>query len=398
MDSGVLTTLLNTFAAVFSGGFSRIYPDAMHLLSILAALEVAVAAVWWTLTDENVPVALLRKIMQIGFFIFLVTNYETLINVTLDGFVLTGLKAGGAGAAKISLIKDPSAIIDYGFTAIQPIFTQINDFTPVQIMKNLPSIAMAEICALLVILAFFVLAIQVFITYLEFFLVSVLGLILIPFGVFKHTSFLAEKVFGAIVSFGMRLMVLAFILTITEPTLASLALPADPDIQKVLVLLLTALTVMALAWHAPAMAGGLMAGAPSLTAGTAVGTGMAMAMGAAGAGMAAKTAAGAIAGTAETKAAAGAMGSAPGGPSPGGASTGAPAGMPGGAPGGGASPRGSSLGSDFGGSVSSSTGPQNGPVKSSIPEWAYKMSLARQAIPQDAHPGPGMSVPLRHDS
>ena len=58
------------------------------------------------------------------------------------------------------------------------------------------------------ILAFFMLAIQVFITYLEFYLVAALSLILVPFGVFKHTAFIAERAFGSVVSFGVKLMVL----------------------------------------------------------------------------------------------------------------------------------------------------------------------------------------------
>ena len=56
--------------------------------------------------------------------------------------------------------------------------------------------------------AFFMLAIQVFITYLEFYLVAALSLVLVPFGVFKHTAFIAERAFGSVVSFGVKLMVL----------------------------------------------------------------------------------------------------------------------------------------------------------------------------------------------
>jgi type IV secretion system protein TrbL len=68
-------------------------------------------------------------------------------------------------------------------------------------------------------LGYFIIAIQVFVTYLEFGIVSTLGLILIPFGVLKHTSFLCEKVFGAIISFGVKLMVLGLLVSITVPVL-----------------------------------------------------------------------------------------------------------------------------------------------------------------------------------
>lgn len=415
LDSGVLTTLLNTFVEEFSGGYSRIYPDAMHLLSILATLEVAIAAVWWGLSEENSLAEVLKKIMKIGFFIFLVANYQTLIEVVLNGFVFVGLKAGGrsiASATDLSLIKDPSAIVRYGFQITEPIFVHNANYDVYTAAKNLADILVTNIAALLVILAFFALAIQVFITYLEFFLVSVLGLILIPFGAFKHTAFIAEKVLGAIVSFGVRLMVLSFILATVQPTLAQLTPPPDPSIPQVLLLLLTALTIAGLSWHAPSVAASLISGSPSLTAGTVMGTGMAIGAGAVGAGIAATTAAGT--GISVTRAAAGAVSKAGEGffgqgPGPsGGTSAGSSLGVSGGSPGGSMyaspgpissnHPSGSPPAGGGACGPGSKAEPGSGRKTGAIPEWAYQMSLAQRAIPQDTQPGPGLSPPLSRES
>jgi type IV secretion system protein TrbL len=412
LDSGVLTTLLNSFVGDFSGGYARIYPDAMHLLSLLATLEVTIAALWWGFSEENAIGEIVKKIMKIGFFIFVVANYQTLIGAILDGFVFVGLKAGGrsiASATDLSLIKDPSAIVRYGLQITGPIFAHNANYDVVTAAKNLADILLTNLSALLIILAFFALAIQVFITYLEFFLVAVLGLILVPFGAFKHTAFIAEKVFGAIISFGIRLMVLAFILATVQPTLARLTPPPDPSLPQVLLLLLTALTVAGLSWHAPAVASGLISGSPSLTAGTVMGTGLALATGAVGAGVAASAAAGA--GLSMTKAAAGAVNRAGAaffgsgeGPS-GGTSAGVALGSPGGGgegPGAPVAPpsSGNPPATDSSGTRSSAPALEASPGGKSpvIPNWAYKMSLAQRALPEDAHPGPGQSVPLGRDS
>lgn len=422
-DIGVLTTLLNSFVDVFSAGFSRLFPDAMRLLSILALLEITTAAVWWALAEENVTVAVLKKIIQIGFFIFIVSNYQMLIDVVLSGFVETGLRAGGSDSS--ALMKNPSAIVQRGFIVTKPIFDYINDMGPVDTMANLHNLILIMISGLLILFAFFALAIQVFITYLEFFLVSVLGLILIPFGVFKHTSFMAEKVFGAIISFGIRLMVLAFILTAAFPTLANLNLPADPQFQEAIIIFLKTLTIMGLAWHAPAVAGGLVSGAPSLTAAAGVGIAGAAAAGIAGAGLVGSKVAreAAYAGLSATKAAASTVGAVTSAASLGSAAAGGGAlSQAAGAVSGVGTVAGAAVKdgmrsaaggitdayargkmravSALGGAGGSSPSPPSsggGSGSGTAPQWARNLQALRQAVPPDAHPGPGMSAPIQRD-
>lgn len=299
VEVGTLTTVLNTFQSTFTGGYSKLYPDAMRLLSILATLEVAIAALWWMICEENTLAELLKKVMKIGFFILVVTQYHTLINCVVDGFVYAGFKAGGGGtgSAATSLIKDPSAIISIGYELTKPIDAVIANYHGL----NLAKILMMGFAELLVMLAFFGLALGIFITYLEFYLIAVLGLILIPFGACKYTAFLAEKVFGAIISFGVRLMVLSFIVSVAKPILASLVMSANPDFREVMILFLVTATIAGLAWHASSVAGSLMSGSPSLHA-----SAMTSPVLAAGANVAAVT----MMGISATKAAAGAGGAA----------------------------------------------------------------------------------------
>lgn len=384
LEVGTLTTVLNTFETAFTGGFSQIYPDAMDLLAILATLEVAVAALWWTLCEENTLAELLKKIMKIGFFIFVVTNYPSLVQSVVEGFVYVGLKAGGTGTASVSLMKDPSAILTIGFNLVKPIDASIAQYNPL----NVPKILLAGLAELLVMLAFFALAMGVFITYLEFYLVSVLGLILIPFGACKHTAFLAERVFGAIISFGVRLMVLSFILTTANPILASLVMPANPDLNQVLILFLVTATIAGLSWHASAVAGGLLGGSPSLSPGTVASTGLAVGAAVAGAGMAASAAV--RGGVWATRAAAGALKTGDGSGSAGGSAAGSLSKAS-------AAPAGD--GGEGSGPAPETRATKAGPRQKSgspVPSWAV-LAMAQRAIPQDAHPGPGLAVPLRND-
>ena len=63
-------------------------------------------------------------------------------------------------------------------------------------------------------LAFFILAIQLFITLIEFKLTTLAGFVLIPFGLFGKTAFAAERVLGNVISSGVKVLVLAVIVGI----------------------------------------------------------------------------------------------------------------------------------------------------------------------------------------
>ena len=66
-------------------------------------------------------------------------------------------------------------------------------------------------------------------------------------------------------------MVLAFIIAAVQPVLVQITLPAEPTWQQAYMVLLAALAIAFLAWHAPGIAAGLISGGPSLTAGSAAG-------------------------------------------------------------------------------------------------------------------------------
>jgi type IV secretion system protein TrbL len=275
--TGILTTLLNAFIAVFSAGPGHLAPGAARLLFLMAAIELTLAGLWWALKGENVLVGLIQKTLLLGLFAFFVANWPTLINAVLDGFVWSGFTAAGSSpAAGAALIKDPSSIITQAFVSTQPIADQISALK----WYDIGSLFMYGWAYIFTILAFFMLGIQIFITYLEFYLVAALSLILVPFGVFKHTAFISERAFGSVVSFGVKLMVLAFIIAATQPVLAQITLPAEPTLQQAYMVMLAALAIAFLAWHAPGIAAGMISGGPSLTAGSAAGFAASSAFGA----------------------------------------------------------------------------------------------------------------------
>lgn len=305
-----LTSMLQMFMGVFKSGRGALLVDALTILKYLAALTLTWSGLMWALGEGEVLKEFLKKVIFIGAFVYLVTSFSTLVPVVVDGFIYAGTKAGGS--TNTVLMSDPSAIIGQGLIVVDPIFQSVQQYSGAKALLHLPTLLTTWVCGLLVLLAYIVLAAQVFITYCEFGLISTLTLVLIPFGVWKPTSFIAEKAIGSIISFGVKLMVLSFVVSVGYPIMEKFAVPPDPTYNDLFTLLAATLVLVGLALHAPGVASGMLSGAPSLSFHTAAGTGLAVAAGAAGGGIAAHAglAKAAQAGVAATKAAAQGMGAA----------------------------------------------------------------------------------------
>jgi type IV secretion system protein TrbL len=221
---------------------------------------------------------LLKKILYVGAFAFIINSFSTLADIIFRSFAGLGLTAGGGRLSADDLLR-PGFIASTGFDAAKPLLEQVSQLLgPVSFFENFLTIAVLMIAWLIVILAFFVLAVQMFVCILEFKLVSLAGFILVPFALWNRTSFLAERVLGHVVGSGIKVMVLAVIVGIGSTFFDDLtqALKGqEPDIGQAMSLVLASLSLLGLGIFAPSVASGLASGAPQLGAGAVAGTAMA---------------------------------------------------------------------------------------------------------------------------
>ena len=304
-DTGILTHLLQAFLTVFSGGWSALQPSALSLFAILVGLELTLSGLWWALSGDDAVKGLIQKLLVIGLFFFFIQQWPMLTTTTLQSFARVGALAGGASSAPGALtgLTDPSTIVAQGFTVIQPLSDKVDALTQGTwtALKNLGTIMQLGLAMIGILFGFFLLGIQCFLVYLEFYLVAVLSLILLPFGVFRHSAFIAEKAFSAVIAHGIKLMVLAFVIAVAQPVLQQITMPVDFSLRDAWCTLLAVMTICFLAWHAPSMAAGLLAGSPTLNASQATGaaleTGGAALLGAAGIAAAGRAALGGVGAT-----------------------------------------------------------------------------------------------------
>lgn len=280
MDLPSLTNALKFFSSTFDNGRDALLGDAQSLFHIFVTFEIVFAGIYATIGSGVDGRVIARKILAIGFISYIIQNYRMLLHSVIDGFLQVGATAGSSSSIDFASLQDPDKIFIKGLQISKPVVDKLfMDWDNAYL--GIPSVdsIILIFCVTISVLCFGLIAIQVFVTYLEFLLVSTAGFILLPFGVFKPTAFLAERVFGAIISFGIKLMVLALIIGVSDKFLQTLALPTEVSWQQAFEFVVISLALAFLSFHAPSVAQSLLSGNPHLSAGTiaatAVGTGIA---------------------------------------------------------------------------------------------------------------------------
>lgn len=263
MDTGILTTVLNQLAGRLSLGYARMLPDALVLLRYLVAIEIVMLGVFWALGKSDITVTAIKKITAIGLFLWIVTGMKTLSHSLIMSFAQAGLVAGGNLITTANLF-DPSAIIDMGFKVTKPIFDNIGGFS--NIALHPVNSALQFITGLIGLFAYFLIGWNLFVVIIEFYLFTVCAVILIPFAVFKPTSWLAEKAIGGTFIIGVKLMVLALIVSVAYDIIGSLDLsPVADDNYAIFCGMSIACVISYLSWSAPNFAASMLAGGPNLS-------------------------------------------------------------------------------------------------------------------------------------
>ena len=275
-DLGVIDQFVATFSTYIDSGFGLLAPDVAFLTSFLIAVDITLAGLFWAMgPDSDVIAKFLKKVLYVGFFALVIGNFPFLSTMVFESFAQLGLNATG-GTITAEDIMRPGFVAAAGYDASVPLLDEISELSgPIKFFKNIVIIAVLFLAFLVTLLAFFFLAIQLFITIIEFKLTALAGFVLIPFALWNKTSFLAERVLGNVIASGIKLMVLAIIVGIGATVFGAITstfAPGEITLAEAASVILGSLAMLALGIFGPGIATGLVSGAPQLGAGAAVGT------------------------------------------------------------------------------------------------------------------------------
>ena len=252
-DLAIIDQFTATFSRYIDSGFGLLAGDVAFLTSILIAIDITLAGLFWALMGEdNVIAQLIRKVLYVGFFALLLSNFQSLADIIFQSFAGLGLKATGTSLTSADLMR-PGFVASTGFTASKPLIEKAGELIGITtFFSNFVTIAVLMLAWVIVLLAFFV---------------------LVPFALLGHTAFLAERVLGNVISSGIKLMVLAIVVGIGSSIFGTVMRPTgEVTLTQAASCILGAIAVFGLAIFVPGIAAGLISGAPQLGAGAAVAT------------------------------------------------------------------------------------------------------------------------------
>ncbi len=304
--TGVIDQFLEVFTRYIDSGFGLLGGEVAFIATTLIVIDVTLAALFWSWgADDDIMARLVKKTLFVGVFAYIIGNWNNLARIVFESFAGLGLKASGTGFTVDDLMR-PGRVAQTGLDAGRPLLDSISNLMGwIAFFENFIQIACLLFAWALVLLAFFILAVQLFVTLIEFKLTTLAGFVLIPFGLFGKSAFMAERVLGNVISSGVKVLVLAVIIGIGSTLFSQFTAgfgTQTPTIDQAMAIVLAALSLLGLGIFGPGIASGLVSGGPQLGAGAAVGTGLAaggalVAAGAAG-GMALRGGAAALSGTA----------------------------------------------------------------------------------------------------
>lgn len=275
MDSSVLSDVLKNLQSL-CGANGAIFGYAQDLLISLMTIDFVVVFIMqvFGFANSNYIPTVFSKLMKYGFWVWVVNNWDMLINALLSSLTTAGASFGSLDAG---IVGRPSEIIDYGFQYASKYYDVINS-TPFAI-GTLGTSAflwiMAVIAMIGVFAAFAYIALNAFITFIEFYIISALMLLFIPFAVNDKTSRFSENAIGFIIGTGVKLMMMGAILSLTMNQTEVLGRTLENGGNGTITWE-AAFSAVVLAWvfaflsvHVPELASGAMSGSPSLSGNTA---------------------------------------------------------------------------------------------------------------------------------
>ena len=279
----ILSPFMRYYISVVMQGAAAIAPYAVNLTLILAMIDGGIKSAL-NLIDGDKVEYLVKMILKVGFFIFLIqswvgtTSNFQLMPALSSGFETMGYTAGGAP----EMIKDfdrnnPDSNVDVQSNQIVTnALNFFNIFWEHAQQQNMLTILVGLICVVAAVVILFLTALEMFMVRIEFWTMALLTIPLLSFGVVEQLKFLADKAIGAMFNLATKIFVVAFIATMSVNILTGLVENAKTvgetsdfigNVSYFLQVLLYALILYLITKKIPELVSGLLSGNPSLGGG-----------------------------------------------------------------------------------------------------------------------------------
>lgn len=252
-EGSVLTSLQSQITTAAKGWETTVMDAAKSLFWILATIEIGIASVWLALQAASLDswfAELIRRIMFIGFFAFVLAQGPTFAKAVVDSLFQIGAGGGTASPADV-------------FNAGLAVATKMSEKIQFGLFED-NALAISAAFAMVVVVISFSLVAAIFVSVMvEMYIGLLAGMIMLGLGGSSYTKDFAIRYLVYAFSVGMKLMALVMISRIGSEVLIGLA--NEPDIgdqfQTALAIAGIAVVVFIVAIYVPNIMQGVVQGA-----------------------------------------------------------------------------------------------------------------------------------------
>jgi type IV secretion system protein TrbL len=124
MNTGIIDRFTDVFTRYIDSGFGLLGGEIAFLASTLIAIDLTIAGLFWAWSSEEAVLAhLIKKTLYVGFFAFLIGNFNALAKVVFTSFSGLGLKAAGSSLSADQFLQ-PGRLAQVGIDAGNPLEIQ----------------------------------------------------------------------------------------------------------------------------------------------------------------------------------------------------------------------------------------------------------------------------------
>ena len=258
-EGQVLTELQNHVADAAKEWQTRVMDAARSLFWILATIEIGIAAVWLALQAASLDswfAELVRRIMFIGFFAFVLAQGPAFAKAVVDSLFQIGAGEGSAS---------PAEVFDAGIRVASKMSQQAKFG-----LFDIDGVSIAAALAMAIVVVSFSLVAAIFVSVMvEMYLGLLAGMIMLGLGGSSFTKDFAVRYLVYAFSVGMKLMALVMIARIGSNVLIGLAeapTSATDALVACLAIAGTSVVVFVISMYVPNIIQGVVQGV-SVTAG-----------------------------------------------------------------------------------------------------------------------------------
>lgn len=252
-EGSVLTSLQSQITTAAKGWETTVMDAAKSLFWILATIEIGIAAVWLAIQAASLDswfAELVRRIMFVGFFAFVLAQGPTFAKAVVDSLFQIGAGGGTASPADV-------------FNAGLAVATKMSEEIQFGLFED-NALAISAAFAMVVVVISFSLVAAIFVSVMvEMYIGLLAGMIMLGLGGSSYTKDFAIRYLIYAFSVGMKLMALVMISRIGSEVLIGLA--NQPDIgdqfQTALAIAGIAVVVFIVAIYVPNIMQGVVQGA-----------------------------------------------------------------------------------------------------------------------------------------